>query len=123
MNDLAAGVFSTHRLIEGSPAAADAAVSASVPDRRAFLNAKNSGKVLLGVELTGGTTPSVNLELYAYDEDQDSLYLLETKSSLSSGATWVFDPYRCRVWVRVASVSGNPTEILLRVSEASPLLV
>lgn len=115
-NMLKLGKWSQHRYVTGSPVTADPAISGTFPIPRGALNSREYQRVRFMPLLTGGTTPSVDLEILAYDEEADEWGQLDTHSSVGDGSVVVSDVDGLRVYARIEAVSGSPTAVEIRVS-------
>ena len=104
------GEFSTFRVITGAPAAKDADVSSTFPKRTAVSFADDWNSIVVGAVFTGGTTPTVDVEVLGYDEERDVFLDLGTVT-LSGAKGRVVDVFGLRFFLRISGVTGNPTGI------------
>lgn len=115
-NKLKMGKWSRHRRVTGSPVAADPAISGTFPDPRGALNSREYQRVRFMPLLTGGSTPSVDLEILAYDEEADEWGQLDLHSGVADNAVVASDVDGLRVYARIDAVDGSPTAVEIRVS-------
>jgi hypothetical protein len=72
--------------------------------------------VIFGVRLTGGTTPTVTLSVYSEDDaDNDEWFDLGDTSALSDSDTEAFDTHHQKVYAMVTAVTGDPTDVEVKV--------
>lgn len=66
----------------------------------------------------GGTSPSVDLELWAKDQENNAWFLVASAPSINANEEFRFpEGVRSRkVFVRVAAIGGSPTNVSLRCS-------
>lgn len=125
-NTLIEGCWSMHRSVSGAPVTADAALSGTNPPvsphggRLGPLFVRGYETVMLGVQLDGGTTPTVDVEVYSYDVDRDTFFLLHTASGVKPQGTFVVTAHGHQLYARLAAVSGNPTLARVFVSPGAP---
>ena len=109
-NEVSSSRFSVHRELTGSPVTSDASTPyASVP----AINVSTSPfeSVSAHVRLSGGTNPTAVLEFWGYDNA--IWYRIATTSALSDGDTATATTWGKRLWVRVKTLTGNPTGLTI----------
>jgi hypothetical protein len=88
-----------------------------MPDVHKGAALSETAKALRGhVAFTGGAAPTVDLEYYVYDADEDDFLLLGSDAGIAAGDVFSFNPGGLRAFIRVSAVANNPTEIRLRVA-------
>ena len=88
------------------------------PDDSACFNLDGYSGLHGYAAFTGGTSPSVDLELWAKDQDNNAWFLVASEPSVNANEEFRFpEGARSRkVFLRVAAIGGSPTNVSLRCS-------
>lgn len=113
--------YNHHRLITGSPVAADAAIGSMDP--KTSLHCEGWSQVRCLALLTGGTTPAINVEQLgrvqyenASGVEVDTLVLQDTFTGIGDGEEFVAVVNGSPTLFRISAVSGSPTQVEILVS-------
>lgn len=108
--------YNYHRLVTGAPVVADAAIASMDPKTAAHCEGWTSIHAV--VLLTGGTTPTVDIEQLARVQytnasgvEQDILVSQGTTSSLGDRGQVSLTVNGAPTLLRIDAVSGNPTQV------------
>lgn len=121
-NSLIPGYFSLHREKTGAPVTADSAPDASWPNRREMVSCDGYTTINALVKLTGGTTPTVDLQTLVYDSENDEFGVADEATGVSDADVARMGVHRNRAFLRISGVTGSPTgvEVWVGPAEAAP---
>jgi len=127
-NALIPAKWSQHRLKEGSPAAADGSISGTFPNRRGLIGCDGYTTINATVRFTGGTNPTADLDVLAYDEDRDTagagygFTVIDEHTGVVDLETVRCTAHRNRIFILISAITGSPDAIEVRVGpgEAAP---
>ena len=126
-NALIPAKWSQHRYESGSPSA-DAVPSNVFPNRRGLLACDGYTTINATVLFTGGTNPTADLDVLAYDEDRDdpasgnAFSVIDSHTGVEDNETVRCTAHRNRIYIRLSAITGTPTAVEVRVGpgEAAP---
>lgn len=113
--------WSTHRIV--APVAADAAPDAEFPHRRGLINCNGYRSILVSPRLVadeGDASPTVTLQLVAYDVDKDDFTVLTTTAALGRGASAEVVVNSARVFFLITEQTGDALSVELRIKAGEP---
>lgn len=119
-NNLVVAVWALHRVAAATPVVADAAIGGGFPATAQLLNTAGYQAVRFAAALAGGTQPKVTVEIWSYDPDGATFYLLDTVADVEHQRTFEVRTCQTRVFARLAHVTGAPTSVTLRVTPGEP---
>lgn len=114
MPSMVRGEWITHRILEPIPPATAVAAEAGPPGTvRAHIATLGYESVIIGARLAGGIAPTVVFSVFAKDEDE--WFDLGDTAALSDGETAEFETFNQKVYVLATAVTGNPTEVEIKM--------
>jgi hypothetical protein len=106
--------FQIHRSVDGTPVAADANLAAVVTDWGRAIQTAGFDSILVGVTLTGGAAPTVDIKPVMYDGATNAWAGTEIML-VNSGELYEIETHNQQVYIMIAGVAGNPTNVTLQV--------